>query len=64
MSSGRTMPATVTSRISKLTRTSCRPWITRLPLGSVCVMTAARFIRISSARLTPPLPMLRLWLFI
>ena len=40
----------MTSRISKLTRTSWRPWITRLPFGSTCVITAARFIRISSSR--------------
>ena len=39
MSSGRTMPATISSRISKLTRTSCLPSITRLPFGSTCVTT-------------------------
>ena len=44
MSSGRTMPATISSRISKLTRISCLPSTTMLPLGRICVTTAATFV--------------------
>ena len=56
MSSGRTMPATINSRTSKLTRTSCLPSITRLPLGSTCVTTPATLVESSSLRSTEPLP--------
>ena len=58
MSSGRTMPATISSRISKLTRISCLPSITRLPFGSTCVTTAATLVCSSSLRSTEPLPSL------
>ena len=44
MSSGRTMPATISSRTSKLTRISCLPSTTRLPFGSSCVTTAATLV--------------------
>ena len=44
MSSGRTMPATIRSRISKLTRTSWWPSITRLPLGRTWVTTTATLV--------------------
>ena len=44
MSSGRTMPATISSRISKLTRISCLPSTTRLPFGSNWVTTAAMLV--------------------
>jgi hypothetical protein len=56
MSSGRTMPATISSRISKLTRISCLPSTTRLPFGSTCVTTAATLVCNASWRLTEPLP--------
>src|ERR1700730_11196296 len=58
MSSGRTMPATISSRISKLTRISCLPSTTRLPFGSTCVTTAATLVCSASWRLTEPLPSL------
>ena len=58
MSSGRTMPATISSRISKLTRSSCLPSTTRLPLGSTCVTTAATLVCTASWRLIEPLPSL------
>ena len=58
MSSGRTMPATISSRISKLTRISCLPSTTRLPFGSTCVTTAATLVCNASWRLTEPLPSL------
>ena len=58
ISSGRTMPATISSRTSKLTRISCLPSITRLPFGSTCVTTAARLVSSSSLRSIEPLPSL------
>src|ERR1700690_3680253 len=58
MSSGRTMPATISSRISKLTRISWRPSTTRLPFGSTWVTTAATLVCKASERLTEPLPSL------
>src|ERR1700732_5378168 len=58
MSSGRTMPATINSRISKLTRISCLPSTTRLPFGKTCVTTAATLVCSASWRLTEPLPSL------
>ena len=58
MSSGRTMPATISSRTSKLTRISCLPSSTRLPFGSTCVTTAARLVSNSSLRSIEPLPSL------
>src|ERR1700694_2243112 len=58
MSSGRTMPATTSSRISKLTRTSCLPSMTRLPFGKTCVTTAATLVKSDSVRVTEPLPSL------
>ena len=58
MSSGRTIPATISSRISKLTRISCLPSTTRLPFGSTCVTTAATLVCNASWRLTEPLPSL------
>ena len=57
MSSGRTTPATVSSRSSAFTRTSWRPWITRLPLGSTLVTTAATVRFTASERLTEPWPL-------
>src|SRR5712671_380286 len=56
LSSGRTMPATISSRISKLTRISCLPSTTRLPFGSTCVTTAATLVFRFSVRATDPLP--------
>ncbi|MNQ70656.1 hypothetical protein D3C85_853000 [compost metagenome] len=56
MSSGRTMPATVSSRTSRLVRTSCRPWMTMLPLGMTAVTTAATVRLTRSERLTLPEP--------
>jgi hypothetical protein len=53
---GRTMPATVSSRTSRLVRTSCRPWITRLPLAMTPVTTAAMVRLTFSDRLTAPEP--------
>ena len=58
MSSGRTMPATISSLISKLTRISWRPSITMLPFGSNCVTTPATLVSNASWRLTEPLPSL------
>ena len=58
MSSGRTTPATISSRISKLTRISWRPSITRLPFGSTWVTTPATLVDSASWRLTEPLPSL------
>ena len=57
MSSGLTIPATMSSRTSKLTRISCLPSITRLPFGSTCVTTPATFVLSSSVRSTEPLPL-------
>ncbi len=56
MSSGRTTPATVSSRRSLLVFTSCLPWITRLPLGSTLVTTAAMVRLIWSWRWIWPVP--------
>ena len=56
MSSGRTTPATASSRSSKLTRTSWRPSMTRLPLGSTPVTTAATLVSSTSERRTDPAP--------
>ena len=61
MSSGRTMPATISSRISKLTRISCLPSTTRLPFGSTWVTTAATLVSNASERFTEPLPSLDEW---
>src|SRR5207249_4328958 len=58
MSSGRTMPATISSRTSKLTRISCLPSTTRFPFGKTCVTTAATLVCNASWRLTDPLPSL------
>src|ERR1700722_15394065 len=56
MSSGRTMPATVSWRTSLLVLISWLPWITMLPLGSTWLTTAAMVTLICSARFTPPVP--------
>src|SRR6201995_1179769 len=56
MSSGRTMPATISSRISKLTRISCLPSTTRLPFCSTWVTTAAMLVVRLSWRWIEPLP--------
>ncbi len=58
MSSGRTTPVTRSSRISKFTRTSWRPWMTRFPLGKTWVMIAATVSVSSSVRATEPVPVL------
>src|SRR5918993_447975 len=58
MSCGRITPCTESSRNSALTRTSCRPLTTRLPLGSTCVTVAARRSVTVSPRFTVPLPSL------
>ncbi|OJU36750.1 MAG: hypothetical protein BGN94_20415 [Rhizobiales bacterium 68-8] len=56
MSDGRTMPAIVRMRSSALTRTSCEPAITRLPLGSTSVTTAATSRSMLSDRSVAPDP--------
>ncbi len=64
MSSGRTMPLTVSSRSSLLVFTSWLPWMSRLPLGSTPVTTAATVRVICSWRFTVPVPaevVLPLW---
>src|SRR3990167_6148112 len=58
MSSGRTIPATVSWRSSELVRTSWLPWITMLPLGRTLVTTAAMVREIFSERVTAPEPWL------
>jgi hypothetical protein len=50
------MPVTISSRISKLTRTSWRPRIIRLPLGSTWVTIAAIVMLIVSERAVVPPP--------
>ena len=54
MSRGLTMPATLSWRISKFTRTSCVPLITRLPFGRTSVTTAAtRRLMVSERSISP-----------
>ncbi len=56
MSEGRTMPAIVRMRSSALTRTSCEPVMTRLPLGNTLVTTAATCRSMLSDRAVAPAP--------
>ena len=56
MSRGRTTPATLSTRTSKLTRTSWVPLITRLPFGSTSVTTAATSSSMLSERVIAPSP--------
>ena len=57
MSRGRTMPATSSTRTSLLTRTSCEPEISTLPLGSTSVTTAATERLSDSLRSIEPWPL-------
>ena len=56
MSIGRTMPPMFKTLSSALTRTSCEPWITRLPLPRTSTTTAATESSRSSERLVSPSP--------